>query len=438
MQVTVEKKDGIQCDLTIEVPAKEIDQEVNKRLKEISKNARIDGFRPGKVPVRFIKQRYGDQIRSEVIGDVLPKRSYEAIESEKLKAAGITEVKVTQDKEGEDLKFVAQVELYPEFEVKGIEEIKVEKPVVKLGEAEVDQMIETLRKQTAEYNAVDRPAAIDDQVKVDYVGTIDEEEFEGGSQEDAEIILGSKQMIPGFEDGIVGMTNGEEKTIKVTFPEEYHNKDLGGKEAEFKITLKAIQEPTLPELDEAFFKRFNVEGDFETFKREIENNMKRELKAAIKKKIKEQVFNGLKEQNEIDVPKSLVQNEINKAKQELIQRFGGEKSGIKAENIPNEMFEKPSFDRVKLGLIVGKLFEQHEFEPEQERIDQMIDEVVSVYEDADNVKKHILENKQEMDNIKHAVLEDQLVDTLLESAQVSEKDADFFELVRSVMGQQQR
>ncbi|MCF6765512.1 trigger factor [Thiotrichales bacterium 19S3-7] len=438
MQVTVEKKEGIQCDLVIEVPANEIDQEVAKRLKEISKNARIDGFRPGKVPVRFIKQRYGDQIRSEVIGDVLPKRSYEAIESEKLKAAGITEVKVTQDKEGQALKFVAQVELYPEFEVKGIEEIKVEKPIVELGDAQVDQMIETLRKQTADYQTVERAAKLDDKVKVDYAGSIDGEEFEGGSQEDAEITLGSKQMIPGFEEGIVGMTNGEEKVIKVTFPDSYHNKDLAAKEAEFKITLKSTQEPILPELDEAFFKRFNVEGDFEAFKKEITNNMTRELKAAIKKKIKEQVFDGLKAQNEIDVPNSLVQNEINKAKQELIQRFGGEKSGIKAENIPNEMFEKPSYDRVKLGLIVGKLFEQSEFEPDQARIDQMIDEVVSVYEDADNVKKHILENKQEMDNIKHAVLEDQLVDSLLERAQVTEKEADFFELVRSVMSQQQR
>lgn len=435
MQVTVEKKEGIQCDLLIEVPANEIDQEVNKRLKEISKTARVDGFRPGKVPVRFIKQRYGHQVRSEVIGDVLPKRSYDAIEAEKLKAAGIAEVKITHDKEGEALKFVAQVELYPEFEVTGLDQITVEKPKAQVGEAEVTQMIETLRKQVANWNEVSRQAQLDDRVKVDYIGTIDDEVFEGGSAEDAQITLGSKQMIPGFEEGIVGMTNGEEKTIEVTFPKSYHNKDLSGKKALFKITLKTIEEAVLPELDQEFFKRFNVEGDFDAFKTEIENNMKRELKAAIKRKVKEQVFNGLKEQNEIDVPKSLVKNEIYRAKKELLQRFGGEKSGISIDNIPDEMFEKPSYERVKLGLLVGQLFENHQFEPDQAQIDQMIDEIVSVYEDADTVKKHIVDNKEEMENIKRAVLEDQLVDKILETATVNEKEVDFFELVRSVMNQ---
>ncbi|MCF6808056.1 trigger factor [Thiotrichales bacterium 19S9-12] len=436
MHVVVEKKEGIQCDLAIEVPAEEIDQEVDKRLKEISKKARIDGFRPGKVPVRFIKQRYGEGVRAEVIGDILPRTSYEAIEAEKLKAAGIMDVKVIQDKEGESLKFVAQVELYPEFEVTGIENIEVEKPVVQLGEKEVDQMIETLRKQTAKWNEVERQAKMDDQVKIDYIGTVDDEAFEGGSAEDQELVLGSKQMIPGFEEGIVGMTSGEEKAIDVTFPEGYHNKELASKQAQFKITLKSVQEPELPELNEDFFKRFNIEGDYDAFRKEIENNMKRELKAAVKKKVKEQVFDGLKEQNEIEIPTSLVQNEVYKSKQELVERFGGNKSGIKVDDIPDEMFKKPCEDRVKLGLLVGRLFDEYKFEADQEKVDQMIDEIVSVYEDSETVKSHILKNKQELENIKQAVIEDQLVEKILESAKVTEKDADFFELVRSVMNQQ--
>lgn len=437
MQVVVEKKEGIQCDLAIEVPAVEIDQEVNKRLKEISKTAKVDGFRPGKVPTRFIKQRYGRQIRSEVIGDVLPKTSYEAIEAEKLKAAGIKEVKVTQDKEGENLKFIAQVELYPEFEVKGLEEITVEKPKVTLGEKEVDQMIETLQKQVATWKEVDRKAQLDDRVKVDFVGSVDGEKFEGGSAEDSQIVLGSKQMIPGFEEGIVGMSKGEEKTIDVTFPEEYQNKELAGKKSQFAITLKTLEEPELPELNEAFFKRFNIEGDLANFKAEIENNMKRELKAAIKRKVKEQVFNGLKAQNEVEVPASLVRNDIERSKQQLIQRMGGEKSQIKAGQIPDDLFKAQSQERVKLGLIVGQLYETHKLEAEEARVNDMIEELVSVYEDAEEVKKHIQTNKQELENIKQAVLEDQLVDLILEKAKVTEKDEDFFELVRSAMAQQQ-
>lgn len=237
MQVTVEKKEGIHCSLLIEVPANEIDSVVSKEINRTAKTIKMDGFRPGKVPAGMVKKKYGEQIRMEVISDLIPQKYSKAIQDEKLAVAGI-EVELKENKEGQPLKFVANLELFPEFEVTGFEKIEVQKPVVELTDKEVKQMIENLRKQFATFSEVDKVVEKDDKVTIDFVGKKDGEAFEGGTANDIDVIIGSGQMIPGFEDGIIGMKKGEQKTITVTFPQDYQNKDLAEAETTLILLLR--------------------------------------------------------------------------------------------------------------------------------------------------------------------------------------------------------
>ncbi|MFZ9034924.1 MAG: trigger factor [Francisellaceae bacterium] len=433
MQVSVEKKEGIHCTLAIELPAETIDQEVKKRINKIAKTAKLDGFRPGKVPVGVIKKRYGEQVRFEVLGEVLPQNYTKAIADENLNAAGV-EIELTHNKEGEPVKFNANLELFPEFEVTGLDTIEVEKPVVEITEVETDKMIINLRQQLATWHEVDRVASKEDKVTVDFVGRVDGEVFEGGSADASEITIGSDQMIPGFEDGIIGMVKDEEKTIKVSFPEDYHNKELAGKPAEFDIVVKAIKAPELPEINDEFAKKFGVDSA-EDFHTEIKNNMKRELKAAIQRKTKEQVFAGLAKVVEFDIPKALLKKEINRMKQDLIQRMGGDKAAFNAENLPDELFQQKAETNVKLGLILSHIVDAQKIEADDESIDNMIEEMTQVYEDADEVRKHFKTDKKELENIKAVVIENKLIDWVLQQAKVSDKTVDFFELIRETMPQ---
>ena len=435
MQVSVEKKEGIHCVLNIELPATDVDQEVAKRIQKIAKTAKIDGFRPGKVPVGMIKKRYGEQVRFEVLGDVLPNKYAKAIADEKLNAAGV-EVEILQNEEGKALKFNVNVELFPEVEIKNLDKISVEKPTVELGEAQTEKMIENLRKQLATWREANREAKADDRVTIDFAGKVDGEVFEGGSADATEIVLGSGQMIPGFEDGIIGMKKDEEKTIDVIFPKDYHQKELASKEAQFDIVVKDIKEAELPEIDEDFVKKFGIKGGVDEFHTEIQENMARELKAAILRKTKEQVFKQLVENIDFEVPKALIKREIDRSKQDIIKRMGGDSAKMKAEDIPDNLFEEKSKKSVKLGLILQALVAQEKIEADQASIDAVIEDMASVYEDAEEVRQHVNGNKQELENVKNVVVENKLVDWVLEQGTVTEKEEDFFELIRSSMPQQ--
>ncbi|MBK2124336.1 trigger factor [Fangia hongkongensis] len=435
MQVSVEKKEGIHCILNVEIPASEVDQEVSKRIKKIAKTARVDGFRPGKVPAGVIKKKYGEQVRFEVLGDVLPAKYAKAIEDEKLNAAGV-EVEIVQNEEGKELKFNVDVELFPEIAIEKLDTIEVKKPVVELGEKEHEKMIANLRKQLATWNEVDREVKEEDKVTIDFVGRVDGEVFEGGSADASEVTIGSGQMIPGFEEGIVGMKKDQEKTITVTFPEDYQNEELKGKEAEFDIIVKDIKEASLPEIDAEFVEKFGIKGGEEEFYTEIKQNMARELKAATQRKVKSQVFDGLVKAIEVEVPKALVKREIDRAKNDLLKRMGGANAKLKAEDIPDNIFEEKAKHDVKLGLIINAIVDQQKFEADEASIDAMIEEMASVYEDADEVRTHVKKDKKEFDNIKAVVIENKLVDWVCDQAKVEDEKEDFFDLIRNTMPQQ--
>ncbi|MED7819348.1 MULTISPECIES: trigger factor [unclassified Francisella] len=435
MQVTVEKKEGINCSLLIEVPANEVDTEVNKRVNQTAKTIRMDGFRPGKVPAGMVKKKYGEQIRMEVISDVIPQKYSKAIQDEKLAVAGI-EVDLKENKEGQPLKFVANLELFPEFEVTGFEKIEVQKPIVELGDGEVKKMIENLRKQLATFKEVERAVEKDDKVVIDFVGKKDGEIFEGGSANDQELVIGSGQMIPGFEDGIIGMNKDEQKTITVTFPEDYQNKDLAGKETTFDITVKKIQQAELPEVDEEFVKKFGVKGGVDSFENEIKENMQRELKFILQRKVKEQVFKGLREIAEFETPKSLIKREIDAAKQNLVKQMGGAQ-GFDVNQLPDNLFEANAKQKVETSLVLDSVMKSQKFEATDEEVDSLLDEMVQAYEEPEKTKEQIKKNEKEIANLKALVIENKLTDWVLEQAQVSEKAEDFFEVIKENMQAQQ-
>ncbi|APD50698.1 trigger factor [Francisella hispaniensis] len=435
MQVTVEKKEGIHCSLLIEVPANEIDSVVSKEINRTAKTIKMDGFRPGKVPAGIVKKKYGEQIRMEVISDLIPQKYSKAIQDEKLAVAGI-EVELKENKEGQPLKFIANLELFPEFEVTGFEKIEVQKPVVELTDKEVKQMIENLRKQFATFSEVDKVVEKDDKVTIDFVGKKDGEAFEGGTANDTDVIIGSGQMIPGFEDGIIGMKKGEQKTITVTFPQDYQNKDLAGAETTFDITVKKIQQAELPEVNDEFVKKFGVKGGVDTFENEIKENMQRELKFILQRKVKDQVFKGLREIAEFETPKSLIKREIEAAKQNLLKQMGGAK-GFDVSQLPDNLFEANAKQKVQTSLILDSIMNSQEFKAEEAEVESLLNELVQAYEEPEKTKEQIKKNDKEMANLKALVIENKLTDWVLEQAKVTEKTEDFFEVIKENMQAQQ-
>ncbi|MBK2357604.1 trigger factor [Francisella hispaniensis] len=435
MQVTVEKKEGIHCSLLIEVPANEIDSVVSKEINRTAKTIKMDGFRPGKVPAGIVKKKYGEQIRMEVISDLIPQKYSKAIQDEKLAVAGI-EVELKENKEGQPLKFIANLELFPEFEVTGFEKIEVQKPVVELTDKEVKQMIENLRKQFATFSEVDKVVEKDDKVTIDFVGKKDGEAFEGGTANDTDVIIGSGQMIPGFEDGIIGMKKGEQKTITVTFPQDYQNKDLAGAETTFDITVKKIQQAELPEVNDEFVKKFGIKGGVDTFENEIKENMQRELKFILQRKVKDQVFKGLREIAEFETPKSLIKREIEAAKQNLLKQMGGAK-GFDVSQLPDNLFEANAKQKVETSLILDSIMNSQEFKAEEAEVESLLSELVQAYEEPEKTKEQIKKNDKEMANLKALVIENKLTDWVLEQAKVTEKTEDFFEVIKENMQAQQ-
>ncbi|MCG9722023.1 trigger factor [Shewanella sp. Isolate7] len=432
MQVSVETTQGLERRLTISVPAEQIEKAVSDSLKNEAKRARIPGFRPGKVPVSVINKRYGKAIRQEITGEVMQRNFVEAIIAEKLNPAGAPTF-VPGETDAENFQFVATFEIYPEVELKGLDAIEVEQPTAEVTDADVDAMIETLRKQHATFEAVDRAAAEGDKAKIDFVGSIDGEEFEGGKAEDFELQLGSGRMIPGFESGVEGHKAGEAFDIDVTFPEDYHAENLKGKVAKFAITLKEVQAANLPEVNDEFAKLFGVaDGGLEALKVEIRKNMSRELEQALKANVKDQVLNGLLAQNEIDLPKALIDGEVNVLRQQAMQRFGNQAANM--PELPADLFTEQAERRVKVGLLLGEVIKTNELKADDERVQALIASMASAYEDPTEVIEYYNNNQEMMQNMRNVALEEQAVEALLKSAKVTEKAVQFEEFMNKATG----
>ncbi|MEX5503899.1 trigger factor [Pseudomonas putida] len=428
MQVSVENTSALERRMTIAVPAERVENEVNKRLQQTAKRAKIAGFRPGKVPMNVIRQRFEADARQEAFGDLVQASFYEAIVEQKLNPAGAPAVEPKSFEKGKDLEFVAIFEVFPEFTVAGLESINVERLSAEVADADLDNMLEVLRKQNTRFEAVERAAQNDDQVNIDFVGKVDGEVFAGGSAKGTALVLGSGRMIPGFEEGLVGAKAGEERVVNVTFPEDYQNLDLAGKAAEFTITVNSVAAPVLPELNEEFFAQFGIkESTLEGFRTEVRKNMERELRQAIKTKVKNQVMDGLLAANPIEVPKALLENEVNRLRVQAVQQFGG---NIKPEQLPVELFEEQAKRRVVLGLIVAEVVKQFELKPDDAKVREMIEEMASAYQEPEQVIAWYYKNEQQMNEVRSVVLEEQVVDTVLQKATVTDKSVSYEEAVK--------
>ena len=429
MQVSVETTQGLERRLTITVPADKVEKEINARLAQLAKTRRIDGFRPGKAPMAMIKQMYGQAVVADAADTLIQRHFVEAVVSQKLSPAGAPSVTPEALVPGGDFVFTATFEVYPEIEIKNLDAIKIEKPVAAVEAADLDKMIDTLRKQHALWEEVDAPAAADMRVNMDFAGSIDGEAFDGGKAEAFTLVLGAGRMIPGFEDGLYGKKAGESFDIDVTFPEDYHAEHLKGKAAKFAITLHKVEKQVLPELTEEFVKRFGVEdGSIDTLRGEVRKNMERELSQALKNAVKEQVLEGLLQQNDILVPKAAVEQEIEGLRKQAMQRFGGAQNKNMPE-LPAELFQEQAERRVRIGLLLGEVISSNKIEAEDARVKTLIESMATAYEDPQEVVDYYFKNEQLLNNIRNLAVEEQAVELIMSKAQVTEKTVSFDEVI---------
>jgi trigger factor len=432
MQVTVQNTSDLERKMRVTIPSDEVEVQVTEKIKQTAKQVRLKGFRPGKVPLKEVKRRFGAGIRQEVSSEVIQSTYGQALQQEDINPAGMPKIEDVKIEEGQDLEYTAVFEVFPEVEVAGFDGIEVEKLSSQVEDDDLDKMIQTLREQRTEFSDVERAAVDGDKLNIDFEGFVDDEAFEGGKAESADIVLGSGQMIPGFEEGLIGLSGDDEKDLEVTFPEDYQADNLAGKAAVFKIKVNSVSEPVLPELDDEFFTLFDVkEGGLEAFREEVKSNMQRELDASIKAKVKNQVMDGLDATNELELPQALLDEEVNRMRQEAVQQFGGGQGApqIDPSVLPAEMFSDQAGKRVKLALIINAIVEKNELAPDEDKVRETIETMASSYEDPEQVINFYYSNEQQLSQIRNVVLEEQIVDLVLETAKVSEKAVSYEEAV---------
>ena len=431
MQVSIETTSGLERRLTVGVPAERIESEINNRLQKAAGSVRLAGFRPGKVPMKVMRQRFGAGVRQEVVGEVMSQSFQEAVMQEQLRPAGQPSIEPRNLEAGKDLEYIATFEVFPEVEIVEMKDFEVEKPIAEVTEEDVDNIIDVFRKQQGSWEVVERAAAEGDKVNIDYIGTRDGEEFEGGSASGSDLELGSGRMIPGFEDGIAGMKAGEEKTLQLSFPEEYHKEELKGAAVEFKVTLNSVSELVPAELDEKLFAQYGVdEGGLEVFRDEVKQNMSRELKNAVQGKLKQQVMDAVAAAHEsLEVPRALIDREVGALRQQMFQQFGGAGGqNLDLESLlPDEMFRENAERRVRLGLVLAELVSKFALSVDAAKVRETIEEMASTYQDPEEVINWYYSNQEQLAAVESRVLEDQMVEKLLESAHIVEKQCSYQE-----------
>jgi trigger factor len=422
MNVTVESTGALERRMRVEVPAERIENEVAARLKSVGKTAKIKGFRPGKVPARVVRQRYGKQVRQEVLGEIMQKSYSDAVMQKKLRPAGGPKIETEKD-DGKTFAYVATFEVLPEVELKDLDKIKVDKPEVEIRDEDLDDMMLNLRKQRATWEAVERKSKDGDRVIVDFTGTIDGEEFQGGTGKEIPVVLGQGQMLPDFEKGLKGIKAGDEKTIKIKFPKDYHAEDLAGKKAEFAIKTHRVEEEILPELNDQFAEAFNVtEGGLEQFRKDVRENMEREARTKVDNDIREQVLNGLLLKNPIDVPQALVHDEMHSMQHEAMQRLGIEDHD---QAPPMENFRESAEKRVRLGLLLQKVIAENQIKVSQDDLRARVEEMCAGYENSGDMVDMYMSNPQVMQQIEPMVVEQKAVEWLLENGKSKAKKVTF-------------
>lgn len=435
MQVTTEAVSGVTRRLNVTVPSDKLKTQFEARIKRVAKTAKINGFRPGKVPMSKIRAEYGYSVQQDVVNELIRESVFQAIQQEKINAIGVPTIE-SVDVNDTEMNYKAVVEVYPDFAVQGLKDLAIERKTSSVGDADVDTMIDNLRKQRQQFVASDAAAANGDQVTFDFEGSIDGEKFDGGTAQDFKLVLGSNRMIPGFEDGIVGMKAGDEKTIDVTFPEDYQAKELAGKKAQFKITAKAVETAQLPEIDEEFLKVFSItaEEGVDKLKADVRRNMEREVKNGLRNQVKQAAFDALLAANpDVEVPPTLLKEEIERQRQGMLQQFaqqfGGQMPKFDNSMLPDELFSEKAERSVKLGLLVGKVIDEANLSVDQDRVKALIEDMAQSYEDPAEVIDYFSNDKQQRAQVEAVTLEDQVVDYLLDNAKVTDSEVSYQDLL---------
>ena len=427
MQVSVESIGTLARRMQVQVPAERVAQEVSSRLKSLSRTARLKGFRPGKAPMTVIERQFGPQVRREVIGDLLQSSFAEAVTEHRLAPAGSPRIEPQSLGEGEDLKYVATFEVYPEIALAPIEALAVDRSVAEVTESDVDAMIERLRTQQTRYQAVNRPAATGDRITIAFAGTIDGAAFNGGQADDVGFVLGEGKMLPEFETGLVGASAGETRAIELDFPADYRVTDLAGKHAVFQVTVANVEEGSLPALDEEFCKAFGVtEGGIEKLREEVTANMRRELGQVLRNRNRAEVLEKLLQANPLELPSALVEAQVRELQVDAMRR-----AGIKdpAKAPAPQPFLEPARRRVALGLLFAELIKREKLTADPQRVEQRLEELAVGYGDPETLKRAYRHNADAMRQVEGLAVEDQAVEWILEHARVSEKHMTFKELM---------
>ena len=429
ISVKVKKQKELKRELKVSVPSSVVEAKKMKRFEEIAKTAKMPGFRPGKAPINIIQSQYGNEVNQETLSDVLESSYAEAITEKELKPAGPPEVSIDQFVDGSDFQYTATIEVFPEFKLKGLDKIKLEKPSATVKQSDINEMVENLQKQRGEWKSVDRNATDSDQLLIDFKGTLDGEVFEGGSSEDFVMQLGGGQMLPEFEEALKGVKPSDEKDFEVTFPDEYHQPDLSGKTANFNVKVKEVRELALAEVTEDFVKGFGIDsGKYDDLVKEISDSMEKEKDAKIKEQVRIGLMNHLREKNQIQIPEVMIKNEATAMQKDWMRRSGIEDDS-KAPELEN--FNQIATERVHLGLLVNELVLSREMELDQDRVKTKLEEITNAYPNGDEIKKMYEQTPELMDQLRSMVMEDQVVDWLIDKTTFTEEETEFKELINN-------
>jgi len=430
MQVSLETTRGLERRMKVQVPAERVEREIEERLKSLTKRAKIDGFRPGKVPLKVVKQRFGEQVRSEVVTELLQASCNEALAKEKLAPAGGPRIDSVSAQPGKDLEYTAVFEVYPEVRLKGLDGIKIERPVAEVTDPDIDAMLDNLRHQRAGWETVERAAGEGDRAQIDFDGTLDGVPFPGGRGERVAVVLGGNRMLPDFEKGLQGIKAGETREFDVSFPADYHAKEMAGKTARFKVTAHQVEGQVLPALDEEFCKSFGIaEGGVEKLKSEVADNMRREMLDTIRRQLKDQVLAGLLKANTLDLPQALLDEEIERLRQDALTRIGV-RDPKKAPELPRDLFEEQAVKRVSLGLLVGEIVNAERLAVDPKRVAERLERMAGEYSKPAEALKSFRGSAEIMRQVETLVLEEQAVDWLLDRAAVTDKPTSFKALMK--------
>ena len=433
MQVVLESPSALERQFTITIPTGDVETEFEAKLAETAKRVRIDGFRPGKVPAKVVRQRYGQAIRQEIVSDLMEKSLGEALSEHDVKPIGQPKIDDVKFEEGSDFSFKATFEVFPELDPILVDGDEIEQTTCKVGAADIKEMIVTLREQRKSWKESARAASKEgDRVTINFEGFVDGEAFDGGKGEDHALVLGSGAMIPGFEDGIVGMKKGDSRDIEVTFPEDYQAEELKGKAATFKIEVTKLERGELPTVDEAFIQSFGVEsGDETDFKAELKEQMQRELSLTLKNMNKTKVFDVLLEKNaDTPVPESAIKSEIHTLKHQAVERFGGGQQ-FDPHQLPDELFAEQAERRVRLGILLGATVKKLGLAADPDRVRALIDEMAAAYDDAEQVVNFYYSNDENLKQVEALAVEEQVAEKLLESAKAKTIDMSYADVMKS-------